>query len=434
MVSKTDLIAKWVDENPAVGKWLNQLATSTRSNYAFRAYHYFTWLKVNGGRFARLTVAELLDLQDRAVGRARYDQLDVLQRYVNGLHLRVSSKKTVYSIIRGFYARSRVELPRDRGFVVRSDIPPRMGDPFDVEGLKRVIGVANRLYRAVFLCMFQGAMGAEELMVFNDSWNQIKPQLENGKKRLKIYLPGRKHSRNRLPYYTFIGRDGVEALKEYLEAERGAILNGEPIFLNSRHNPLTKQNIKNMFTRCGEKVGLLKRPTPPCPKCGEETLRVRRRHWVNGVKKQVTSFICKKCGKETLYSPEHAVPISIRYGVNSHELRDIFRTEWQMSQAEPVCAEFFMGHDIDPNHYNKIMKMHPEWAEEQYAKAEPFLNIVSEDPRKVSLDRVRQLEEKTREIDRLQDKITDMEKEIRNWKTVLLDFEKGLRYSMKERK
>jgi hypothetical protein len=31
----------------------------------------------------------------------------------------------------------------------------------------------------------------------------------------------------------------------------------------------------------------------------------------------------------------------------------------------------------------------------------------------------------TREIDRLQETITDMELEIRNWKTALLDFEKA---------
>ena len=66
-----------------------------------------------------------------------------------------------------------------------------------------------------------------------------------------------------------------------------------------------------------------------------------------------------------------------------------------------------MGHDIDPNHYNKIMKLHPEWAEEQYAKAEPFLNIVSEDPRKVGLERVRQLEVKTMEIDDLNMSLAD---------------------------
>lgn len=62
--------------------------------------------------------------------------------------------------------------------------------------------------------------------------------------------------------------------------------------------------------------------------------------------------------------------------------------------AKGVAAEFFMGHDIDPNMYNKIMKLHPEWAEQQYAHAEPYFNIISEDPRKVSVNRVWELEQK----------------------------------------
>jgi hypothetical protein len=157
---------------------------------------------------------------------------------------------------------------------------------------------------------------------------------------------------------------------------------------------LQKVNIQQAMTTYGEKVGLLTRPTPPCPTCGGETIRVRRRHWVHGVKRQVTSFICKRCRTETLYRPEHAVSVHTRYGINGHELRDIFRSEWHLSGADPTCAEFCMGHDIDPNHYNKIMKLHPEWAEAQYAQAEPFLNIVSQNPRMVALDKVRELEEK----------------------------------------
>lgn len=129
MVFKKDLVATWVRENPVVERWLDQLADSTKASGARRVYNYFTWLQVNGGKFAGLSVAELLDLQDRMVGRARYEQLDILQRYVNELNQRVSSKKTVYNTIRGFYGRSRVELPRDLNFVVRSDVPPSMGIP-----------------------------------------------------------------------------------------------------------------------------------------------------------------------------------------------------------------------------------------------------------------------------------------------------------------
>ena len=282
-----------------------------------------------------------------------------------------------------------------------------------------MIGVANRLYRAVFLCMFQGAMGCEELMAFNGSWDQVRPQLSAGRSRMKLYLPGRKHSKNGRPYYTFLGHDAVVALKEYLDAERGNIQNGDVIFLNKQAIPLGKANIQMAITAYGEKVGLLKRPTPPCPKCKGETIRVRRRHWIRGERKQVTSFICKACREETLYSPEHAISPHTRYGINSHELRDIYRTEWQLSGAAAVCAEFFMGHDIDPNNYNKIMKLHPEWAEEQYAKAEPFLNIVSEDPRKVGLDRVRELEEKTLEIEDLKRELADQQHTLKNFERTL---------------
>jgi hypothetical protein len=49
-------------------------------------------------------------------------------------------------------------------------------------------------------------------------------------------------------------------------------------------------------------------------------------------------------------------------------------------------------------------------------------------------NRVRQLEEKTGEIYRLQDKIVDMERETWNWKTAVRDFEKAFRFSMRERK
>jgi hypothetical protein len=232
MVLKKELVARWVAANPPVQKWLQQLAPSSQAAAVPRAYAYFQWLYVHGGPCAGLSVAALLDLQDQQVGRARYAQLDVLQRYVNGLSQRVSSKTQVYSTIRSVYARNRVELPRDRCFVIRSDIAPPTREPFTVEGLRRLIGVASRLYRAVFLCMFQGALGNEELMVLNRSWDQVWPQLLAGRSRVKIALPGRKHSRNRMPYYTFIGHDAVVALKAYLDAERGAVPKAGPLFVN----------------------------------------------------------------------------------------------------------------------------------------------------------------------------------------------------------
>lgn len=53
-----------------------------------------------------------------------------------------------------------------------------------------------------------------------------------------------------------------------------------------------------------------------------------------------------------------------------------------------------MGHDIDPNDYNKIMKLHPEWVERQYSLADPNLYLMSEDPRRIGVDQLEELIEK----------------------------------------
>ena len=126
---------------------------------------------------------------------------------------------------------------------------------------------------------------------------------------------------------------------------------------------------------------------------------------MDGVSAVRTIYMCKTCGAEAYSSPVMRIPENTRYGVSSHELRDLFRTEWQRSDASPVVAEFCMGHDIDKNDYNKIMERHPEWAEEQRMRAEPFLNIVSENPRMVALEKVRELEAKT-------DRIAEQDREI----------------------
>ena len=102
--------------------------------------------------------------------------------------------------------------------------------------------------------------------------------------------------------------------------------------------------------------------------------------------------MCNQCGSETPAS-KIEVPADIRYKVHPHEMRDTFRSEWDLSPAKSVAAEFFMGHDIDPNDYNKIMKLHPEWGEHQYSMAEPYLNIISEEPRKIGIDRLEELVE-----------------------------------------
>ena len=67
-------------------------------------------------------------------------------------------------------------------------------------------------------------------------------------------------------------------------------------------------------------------------------------------------------------------------GCGLHELWDRFRTRAQKSPApDKDMFEFFLGHDVDPLRYNKAMDDH-EYTALQYRLAEPWLNILSEDP------------------------------------------------------
>jgi len=76
-----------------------------------------------------------------------------------------------------------------------------------------------------------------------------------------------------------------------------------------------------------------------------------------------------------------------RYGKNIHELRDLFRTRWRRSGVETDYAEFFMGHTeaFDRDNYDKISRDESH-TRQQYMKAEPWLNILSDEPDKISTE------------------------------------------------
>lgn len=386
---KKEAVEKWVDEHPTVRAWLGRLASSTRYNYKLAAYDFFNWISQQPG-YEGVTPDELLEVQDKCQGRERFKQLSMLQTWVQQLDIRLGTKQIRYSAIRSFYEHNHVPFPKDATFRLRADKPP-VESELAVEDLKKIIISSNKAYQAVYLIMFQSSMGCAEFEHFNhNSWPEVKAQLDEGKQRIKITLPGRKRQKNKMPYYSFIGKDAVQALKKYLDKKRGVIKNGEAIFLNEKGESITTQALERYFTRHAIKVGVIKRWTPACPACGAETRYERTRR---GKKRLATFYVCDKCGKETPAS-EIKIPTDIRYEAHAHEMRDTFRSEWDLSPARSVCAEFFMGHNIDPNDYNKLFKLHPEFAEQQYALAEPYLNILSEDPRKIDRTRIEELVEK----------------------------------------
>jgi len=269
-----------------------------------------------------------------------FQVLDVVQKYILSFEGTAHYKRFIYAALRSFFMHNRVSLPQDRGFNVRAEKPKNVGT-LTVDEVRRVLDSCNECYRALFLCMFQSGMGIGELEYWSDhGCESLLRQFELDKNPIRVDLPGRKQGRNTRPFYTFIGRDAIDALRVWL---RKRPKEAKAIFTNQFGGSITRYGIRYYWTRHLHRLGLIKKPDP----------------WI----------------------PGH------RYGKNPHEFRDLFRSRWQKSGRVPEAAEFFMGHVIDPNEYNKAF-MDENYARREYRRAEKWLNILSEDPEHVHIDEV----------------------------------------------
>lgn len=299
----------------------------------------------------------------------------------------VSTKRSQMGIIRGLFVVNRCPLPVDR-HRFRSDVSPVVGD-LSVDEFRKIVIASNVTYRPAFLVAFQGGCGVGELCYINTHHaDYVFDEVRKDRKIIRLDLPGRKQRRNVFPYYTLIGADAVEALRQ-LFYSRGW-KRDNVLFRNERGEPVSGACYQTYFRSMALKLGLIRRKTPSCLDCGGETVRKRSR--VTG--RDLVYYVCVSCQHERLasdYGRDHRDFGSIRYRMKTHEIRDLFRTEWHRAQtyagADADCANFFMGHSIDPLKYDKIMR-DKKYALEQYRKALPWLNILSENPRVVDRSEV----------------------------------------------
>jgi integrase len=359
-MSKGGYCMVYIRDN-AVTKYLGRVAPTTAVNLESTVKTFFTWIDEEGGSFAGITPSEAVEWQREHLGS--YEIVDLVETFLQGRdRLRARTKTLYLSRVRGLFAHNRVPLPDDPTFKVKSRHEPVLGT-LTIEELKRVILKSNKVYRAIFLCMFQGGMGRGELVYWSmNGLDKLKNQLARGEGHIKATLPGRKRSKNKKHFYTWIGYDAVEAIRDYLKV-RGS--KPGPIFLNQYGTGVSEVSIYGYWWGKLHNLGLISK--------GEN-----RTH---------------------------------RTGKNLHEVRDLFRTRWEKSPAKASVAEFMMGHVIDPNEYNKAMR-DQDFTLSEYIQAEPWLNIMSQDPGvvpRVELDKHRI--ETNRTIQLLNDEVvalTDM--------------------------
>jgi site-specific recombinase XerD len=322
------------EENP-VEVWLGRIQGS-RVSYSSRMDQFIRWLRTqDGSKFRDATPQELVDYQEAAQGKARFDILRTIERYVTEMNGRTSSKKTALAVLRSFFIHNLAELPKDPSFNISSDTPPVNGE-LKPEQIKAMLARSNVTYRAILLSIFQGALDLTCWEYWNlNGWLELKEQLDRGEQIIKISLPGRKKHRNETPFYTLIGADAVEMIKAYL-AEGHRPEGATAIFYNKNGEPMTKHALDL--------------------------------YWLRALSKE--KMITRKVGGG---SGDRAS----RYGKNLHEMRDTFRTLWTKTTANKDVAEFLMGHEVDKLGYNKAMQ-DVDWVKEEYKAALPMLQIWSE--------------------------------------------------------
>jgi integrase len=353
-----DELNKILIESPAVGRWMRKMRGKPINKfYVFRAWLW--WCKTNEPELYGLNPDGLIDYQKKTRGTDAefviHDAIDGWLYENGGVYNTLRTYKTT---INSFFMHNRAELTKDPTSRLK---PTRFSQVamFTLEEIRSIYSTASPMIRAVMLSLIMGGMGCEELLYWSQTgYNSLVSQLENNEPLIKVELPGRKKMKGIKPYYTILGRDAIKALKEYLK-EREKLVdnrNSKHIFISTRGNPLTYSSLYQSWMRLLRRLKLI---------------RVAQ----NGT--------------------HH------RYGKNLHELRDFYRTRWEKSPATKTVGEYFMGHTIDRLGYNKAF-LDQQYMKQEYSKAEPFLNVISQDPTKISqYELIRKQNEHREQIDTL---------------------------------
>jgi site-specific recombinase XerD len=267
----SDDVVNW--EDPTLKRWLGTITRAkTKRNYmsVFRAYTQYT----------KQTATTLIDeaIEDHKKD-PREKQDIMLQRLLGfykwlkteypkksrgkGVHKIVGkgvSEKvanTYVNSIRSFYATFGVTV-RLKG---RHRLPkPRVKNKrmiVDNTQVRKLFDHARTPRdRAIILTMFQGGMDVSTLCSL--TYDDVQEGLTKNEHPLKLDLHRPKTG---VEYYTFLGRDAVNALKAYMkDAEaRGVKFNhGTSLFLKEKgKSPLKTNNVQNMMKIVAQKAGFV---------------------------------------------------------------------------------------------------------------------------------------------------------------------------------
>jgi 23S rRNA A2030 N6-methylase RlmJ len=196
--------------------WLNRLDSDTvpvaKSNFR----RWMRWLRSKQG-WETVTPREMLIRQLQA--EDQYVLLDLVQEFIESLVARKSSKEKTHWAVTSFFRHNRCALPSDPSFKIRGDRPPVEGR-LSVSDVIEAYHAATVRYKSIILFQWQPMLDNSRLIWMNrNKADQVVKQIQEGVHPVRVDMPGRKENENdgRGHYYTFIGKDAVDALVKYFE-------------------------------------------------------------------------------------------------------------------------------------------------------------------------------------------------------------------------
>jgi integrase len=347
-----------------VKKWADALKPGAKTTL-YNVQKYIDWVK---GKGYFPSAQAMLDDQKKCRKSDDEDEefkhLEMLKeyisakRYVAGPHkgelVGTGERKAVDAAVRNFYASFHRDLPKLRSgefeslFAASELDGRRAGEltPLTADDAHRLALALPQPWRAVVVVMIQGALAEAEFEQFNQSlWrNVVKnmskpgPVMVEGLIRHKTAARQAAHKGKVKTYYTFLGKDAKDQIKEWLAMR-------------------PKTTLPHLFVV--RQMDAAKRAAG-----GEWTPVV-----ANTIQKNVTLW-----AKRSKLIEESDLN---RYRVHPHEVRDMFKTLCSARGVSKVASEFFMGHDIDRLKYDKSPEVFPDDYRNEYKKVEPYLNILS---------------------------------------------------------
>jgi integrase len=345
-------IAAFVEANSAVQAFLGKFADgkeqpySTYNNYARSLCMFFKWLRVVKG--LELSPSEFLVRvamgkssprpEERLWGRNLLMQFSRDNPDFKGKSF--VTKYHFFDAVKLFCDYHETPITSAMGVFGRRKGRKHEEPPFTRERAVQVLGVLSQRDRAICMTMLQSGQSIKQVLVdVNRQAEYILAEIDAGKRRIRFDFRERKG--NNSPYYTYIGRDGIQEIqkwrpirREYLD--RAGVNRCKWLFITQDCKPVRVNCFEGQFRMNMKRHGLWTGP----------------------------------------------------YSVRLHMFRQFFEQEASPPDrgVSKHYVSFMMGHttedgvnknDVVGGVYDRRPRFDSRTVENEYAKLEPWLNVYS---------------------------------------------------------